>query len=1712
MEIQEKPKKEKKKKSLLSRLLRIFGWIVLSIIGLVILVLILIQLPFVQNYARKKVVTYLENKLHTKVAIGKLNIDFPTALSLQKVYFEDQSKDTLLYGKEIKVDISMLRLLRNEINIQGIYLDGIVAKMHRQPPDSTFNFQFIIDAFAGEQKKNPEKEDTSTMKMSVDEIVIDNSYILYKDLYTGNDLSMKLNHFKTEIKTFDPAHLLFNISLVEVDGLAGHFYQLEPMQKPIEDVVKETAQEPGKVMQLINNTIRLSDINFQFNSDASHLKSSYVIGKAEVHPRKIDLKNMVIALKDASLKNSDVVIETNTALEDKLPVDTVTTATAPSLKIIADEMALENSSFKMDDLSKPRAPSGMDFSHLFLTDINIDAKDLLYSSDTIRARLLSGQLKDRSGFVLNKMQVDFEMTPTGVSLNNLFIKTPYSEIRRFATISYPDLESLSKDPGVLGLNIDLEESTVAIKDLLFFVPQLEARVSSLKNESLYADARLTGTMNNLQFQKLVLKGLSGTNINLHGTLAGLPDPNNVRANLNIATFSTNKKDVNAFLPPGTLPSNIQLPSRMNASGIIRGGMNNLYTDLGIQTDLGNAQVNGTLANITDQQRARYDMAIAAQGLQLGKILTNPELGIFTGNATFKGSGLDPKSANAQFKVNIPRVGYHQYTYSNIGANGSIRNGKLKTDLQVKDPNLTTTLSLSGSFSGKYPAIALQGVIDSINVMALNFSTSPLKYHGRLYADFSNTNPDALNGQLVITHSIIATDKQRLNIDSMSVVAQTNGDTNSIAVNTGFASIDLKGEYKLTQLGDIFVKAINPYFKISENISSKKTDPYHFTLTGMVYDNPALKAVLPGLESMKTIQLHSAFDSDSGWNMSLTSPHISYNSMVIDNVNLAAATGDSVLNLRLDMDRFISGTSVSVYKTSVDGTLAHNELNLGIGIQDREGKQKYFLRGNMLENPAGNYVFSLRPDSLRLNYKKWSVNPRNKIMFGKNGIVAQDFILSQESQSLSIRSQSSSLSSPLLLQFSDFQISTITGFVQTDSLLVNGLLNGDATIKNLQTQPTFVANLSIKDLSIYQDTLGVLTAKVNNETANQYHASITLNGHGNDIAINGDYFVKPKNSSFDFVIDINKFAMQSLEGLSNGAIRNGRGFVYGKIKVNGNLENRNIDGRLQFDNTSFVPAKLNNVFKIDKEAIAIINNEGVLFNSFTIRDTANNTLTLGGMVRTEDWKNFSFDMTIRADEFQAINSTKKDNELFYGKLVFSTRLTVKGTPDRPIVDGNLTINENTVFTVVLPQEDPGIARREGIVRFVDYSATAEDSLFMTPYDSLKQAPLKGYDVAVNISIDKKAEFNLIVDAANGDFLHLRGTGELSGGIDPSGKINLTGSYEIEEGSYSLSFNFLKRKFLIQKGSRMVWTGDPTSAQVDVTAVYVTNTAPYELVQGMLPENSIYYKQKLPFEVHLKMLGELLKPQITFDIVLPDKNYTVSTGVINNVEERLSQLRQEPSELNKQVFALLLLNRFIGENPFNNSSSGGMDASTFAKQSASRLLTEQLNNLTEGLIQGVDLNFDLATTEDYTTGEKRDRTDFKVGVTKRLLNDRLTVTVGNNFELEGPRQTNQKHSGIADNISINYSLSKDGRYMLRAYRTNDYTGAIEGYVVETGISFIITLDYNKLSQIFKSKKEREKRREIRKINKEIKKEDKQLQEEQKEVKPPAMQAEKESRNEP
>ncbi len=144
----------------------------------------------------------------------------------------------------------------------------------------------------------------------------------------------------------------------------------------------------------------------------------------------------------------------------------------------------------------------------------------------------------------------------------------------------------------------------------------------------------------------------------------------------------------------------------------------------------------------------------------------------------------------------------------------------------------------------------------------------------------------------------------------------------------------------------------------------------------------------------------------------------------------------------------------------------------------------------------------------------------------------------------------------------------------------------------------------------------------------------------------------------------------------------------------------------------------------------------------------------------------------------------------------------------------------------------------------------------------------------------------------------------------------------------------------------------------------------------------------------------------------------------------------------------------------------------------------------LIAGVDLSFGVTSGEDYSTGVQQNRTDLSVGLSKHLFSDRLTVSVGNDFNLEGQNQPGQKTTDIAGNLSVNYKLTQDGRYLVRAYRKDEFI-VIEGQVVETGVGFSLTYEYNRFKELFAKKSKQDKA-----LEKKYKEEQKEKKKEQKE----------------
>lgn len=1646
----------------LKKTLRILLWCVVTIIALLLLLIVLIQVPSIQNYAKDKAITYLHNKIKTKVSLDHISIKFPKDVVLEGFYFEDQKKDTLLAGKRLEVDVDLFKLVSSELEINSVSLENVTANISRNKA-GVFNFDYIVKAFESKEPK-VEDPDAKPFKISVVKVNLDNVKFNFKDDFSKNDVKVNLTHFDTKFQEFDLDKMNFDIPNIKLDGLKLVLDQ-DAVEK-IAEVSVETVDtiSKRKDFNLKLGKISLSKIDIAYDNKDSKLDSGIKLGNLDLSVNKIDLNNQLLDFDTFELKNLKGNLRLGTKDKQiKTPSLDSTAIKQAGWKVKLNDIDIQDVAFKFDDMQSKPVLKGIDYSHLDLNKLNLKAEKLYYGNDTISGNIKALTANDKSGLQIQSLKTNFFYGPKNAYLNDLYLKTPQTLLQNKVKVQYSSIATISKDLGNLSLDANLNQSKIGFKDILLFVPDLQKTnpFKSNPNAILYVNTRLSGKIKDLNIPQFEMSGIGSTKVSLSGKIKGLPDAQKAYYDLDIKKVSSTSKDIYSFVPTGTIPKNIQLPSQLNLQGKFKGSVQNFKTNLALNSSFGNAKVDG-LFDQRVKKKEKYDATVYLLNFDVGRLIKNDSIGKITLKAKVKGNGLDPKTARAQFDGLVQKAVFNRYTYKDLALKGNIANGSFAVKSGMKDPNLHFDLVANGDTKDKYPSIKLKLNLDIADLEKLNLHAGPMKLRGNIDADIANSNPDFLNGKVFLSNVQVLQAAEPIVLDSMRIIAFADNTRNNIKISSQFLKAEVDGKYKLTTLASAIKKSLSKYIDLKNPKVNGESDEQRLAFTLKIDNDPILFKLVPKLTGLEPINITGKYNNvTDSLEVKGTIPRIVYADNTIADGKINIEAKENALEYMVSVATIESG-SLKIPFTSLSGKVENNLLTYALEVKDVKDKQQYFIAGEFKTEDSKN-IFKIDAENFILNYDKWNIDPENVIEFGGKRLYINKFYLANSGNELKIQSQGEQDNAPLKVEFVNFKIETIMNIVKKDEILMQGLINGNAVVENVMTKPTFTSDLKVDQFAFRGEPVGDITIKVDNKTNNLLAANVTVTGQDNDVNLNGNYKIDDGNLDFD--LNLKKLNIKSIQGFSMGNIKEGTGYLAGNFKITGNASAPKVNGELNFKETGFRVTKLNSFFKTQNEKITL-QNDLITFDKFTFHDENDNELTINGTIKSADYTNFDFGLTVVADDFRAIHSKEVDNDLFYGDLILDTKLNIKGTLANPVIGGNININKDTKFTVVLPQSDPSIADREGIVEFVD-----EDNMYLKQTiameNQLNQSQLIGMDVSVEIAIDKEAELTLVIDKGNGDYLNLKGEAQLTGGIDPSGKTTLTGKYEFSEGAYEMNFNMIRRKFDIQKGSSITWNGEPTMASLNITAIYKVETAPIDLLGNQLPTDNPTvrntYKQKIPFQTLLKMNGELLKPEITFDIVLPDGNYDVSTDVVSLTQTKLEQLRQEPAELNKQVFALLLLNRFIGENPFA-SESGGTSAESLARQSVSKILSQQLNDLAGELITGVQLEFDLESTDDYTTGTRENRTDLNVGVSKKLLNDRLKVTVGSSFAVEGQERANEESTNIAGDVALDYQLTKDGRYMVRAYRKNEYQVAVEGQVVETGVAFIITMSYNKFRELF------------------------------------------------
>ena len=594
------------------------------------------------------------------------------------------------------------------------------------------------------------------------------------------------------------------------------------------------------------------------------------------------------------------------------------------------------------------------------------------------------------------------------------------------------------------------------------------------------------------------------------------------------------------------------------------------------------------------------------------------------------------------------------------------------------------------------------------------------------------------------------------------------------------------------------------------------------------------------------------------------------------------------------------------------------------------------------------------------------------------------------------------------------------------------------------------------------SLGKLQLNAESKTNELYKIDLSLEGKSIDLDVTGDYTAQKNTGLLDFQFNLHRIDLKEFEKLSSEYLSKLKGSISANAKLTGTTEIPQYGGEIEFNKTSFVVNSLNAPFKLPDEAIEF-STDKIVFNDFLLQDQENNSFHLDGEIITEDLLNPIFNLTLKAKQFQVLNSSVEDNELFFGKVDVNTNLSIKGDLNVPIVRGEIGINENSKFTYVVPKTELDLIEQEGIILFVNKKnpnaivTRAEDN-------ESSSATVLGFDINTTLKVDKNVDFKIIVDKRSGDNLKIKGNGDFLFGLEPNGRATLSGKYEVSDGYYEASlYNIVKRRFDIAQGSSIVWRGNPLDADMDIRAIYKIKTSASGLMasktsgQGIGVVND--YSKKLPFLVYLNLDGELLKPEISFQLDMPESSQGQLGG---QVFSTIQQLNLQEQQLNKQVFSLLVLNKFL-PTASNDGASGGSAA--LARGNVNKVLEDQLNNISDKYLgkTGVELDFGLDNFTDYQGESPQSRTQLDLNAQKKLFNDKLIVQVGSGFSIDENSGSTKQSTPVIGNVSVEYLLTEDGRWRAKGFRKNEFESVIEGQLIITGISLIFQREFNKFNDL-------------------------------------------------
>ena len=1315
------------------------------------------------------------------------------------------------------------------------------------------------------------------------------------------------------------------------------------------------------------------------------------------------------------------------------------------------KVELHNFGFSMNNHRSEKTPirGRIDWNDLDVTVNSLSASDLGFKGRVMSGKVEKLSVSEKTGWEVRNISGEAKVGNGKTTISELKIKDRWSDVYiPLFTMSYNNPMEFADFNEKILIDAHIDPSILDFRTLHPFSFNLE------KND---LKARISGDMHGY-INDFEVKGVDvaikegGFSGKVNGRITGIPEIEDVKIDARLSNFLMSSRGAGDFISAWMKDGELDLGKygkgilfSLNASA--KGPLNSLKTRVSLSSLVGSAKTSVQIDNILETDKPiGIKGSVSTNNLDVGTVIGNNTIRhttIETGFDVKFGRTLDQPDITIDSLI-VDRLGLNGYEYSDITADGYYNSESFNGEVLSDDPNLCFFIKANKSQQDSLFHYSMTADIERADLDAINIDSrgrSEISLYS--FADFTMSEDNQVNGMAQIRDIILENEDGIYKIDSVVVLSAQAEKKYDLNLTAPFAEAKYSGTASPKHFindfkGLALKKELPAIFKDSSYIWNGDTYKVDILFHNMM---DVLAFAMPGLYIESGTSIKTEINSNGELDADLNSGRLAYKKqylkgLAVDFNNLSNNITGSITSDEIQI------SSIKLNNTRLGVFSKDNHIGAGFTYNNDEELENHgqlVVHSKLNRTNGGlNIDADISPSSIYINSKEWNVLPSEINIIGHTvSVNSFGLVCGEEAITLNGRT-SETQNDTLKLDLQRFDISLINSLIP--GIGIKGVVTGEANLLSAFQKKTLEMAVICDSTYIADSPLGVLNLSGGWDTGEKSLDMTMHNDLNGQKTLEATSLIDLDEKTMETQLNMNRLRISYAKPLLSSVFSDMDGFLSGQINLAGQLDSLNIssvdcrldEGELTIDYTG-VPYFADGTFHLDSK--------GVYFDEVNIRDRYNGTGNVYGSINWDNFRNISYDASLRVNEIEGINISESKGDVFYGNIFATGNIAITGSSK----EVSLNIDAVTAKTgeIHIPvTEATNAGRGTNLLKFIDNSS----NIYIDPYEAMmtslekKEEEAKEADVIVNLRVAASQDIEAFVeiDKASGNVLSGRGNGVLDLAVTPEA-FSINGDYTLTGGNYKfVALGLVSRDFQIQDGSSVRFNGDLLESTLDINAIYKTKASLTTLIA-----DSTSVANRRNVECGISITDKLSDPRLSFSIEIPDLDPTIKS----RVESALST----DDKIQKQFLSLILSNSFLPD-----EQSGIVNNSSMLYSNVTEMLANQLSNIFQKLNIPLDLGLN------YQPNEKGNDI-FDVAVSTQLFNNRVVVngSVGNKqYNTSGTQD-------VVGDLDIEIKLDRSGSFRLNVFShsADSYTNFLDNSQ-RNGVGLTYQTEFNSFGQFIKN----------------------------------------------